>query len=433
MLETAKKREEEKNKRLNISKTPTRSYVTGLSEELISQLTNCGFDLEQIMAAHSKYQFTNADQALFILTKDQDTGLYHHEYLVSRHINNSNNPRVFNKCSICYGSEQEHYSNVTFPIDEAVKLRLQEFKNNIITTTLNSPTHDRDKKLTQGKLFLSDTRIDINKMNENYDENLCPICLDSSIKSDHFSLACNHKICVECVKKYFAVNIKEGKVTKLTCLYGGCNFNYPHEVIKQFTTPETWINYKRYFRNHERLNILNSNPNIIHCPFPDCQELIELHNLQTGMLLPEQFVTCNSGHSFCLRCRLLESNHGKGSCEGDNDKLMREIVQINKNKRMFYKQCPVCRIIIEKADGCNRIKCLNCSHEFCWLCLKEYEDDHYAIYNFSGCPGLKYGKSNIKNYDYISNFYYFIQLIRKKLPGEVILVLDALCLFALVC
>lgn len=417
MLETAKKREEEKNKRLNLSKTQTRTTVVGLSEELINQLTNCGFDLEQIMAAHSKYQFNNADQALFILTKDQETGFYHHEFIrhISKSSHENNNSRHGNyhsnsnigKCGICYGNESEHYSHANFPVDETVRLRLLEYKNNIITTTLNSPTNQRDKhdrkslSLGTGKLLISNPTIDINKMNENYDENLCPICLDSSIKQDNFSLSCNHKICVECVKKYFAVNIKEGKVSKLTCLYGGCNFNYPHEVIKQFTSAEMWVNYKRYFRNHERMNILNNNPNIIHCPFPDCQELIELHNMQVGMLLPEQFVTCNSRHSFCLRCRLLEENHGqgtvRGSCEGNNEKLMKEIVKINRSKKMFYKQCPVCRVIIEKADGCNKIKCLNCNHEFCWLCLKEFEDDHYAIYNFTGCPGLKYGKQAYNN------------------------------------
>jgi hypothetical protein len=61
-----------------------------------------------------------------------------------------------------------------------------------------------------------------------------------------------------------------------------------------------------------------------------------------------------------------------------------------------YKQCPNCYIIIEKDEGCNHMTCINCQFEFCWLCLKKYTEDHYAIYNLIGCPGMKYGtKLNI--------------------------------------
>ncbi len=34
--------------------------------------------------------------------------------------------------------------------------------------------------------------------------------------------------------------------------------------------------------------------------------------------------------------------------------------------------------------------CTHCRHEFCWLCMKEYSDTHYAIYNVSGCPGMEF-------------------------------------------
>jgi hypothetical protein len=37
------------------------------------------------------------------------------------------------------------------------------------------------------------------------------------------------------------------------------------------------------------------------------------------------------------------------------------------------------------------MRCINCDFEFCWLCLREYTQDHYAMYNFLGCPGLKFG------------------------------------------
>ena len=34
--------------------------------------------------------------------------------------------------------------------------------------------------------------------------------------------------------------------------------------------------------------------------------------------------------------------------------------------------------------------CINCGYDFCWLCLKHYTQNHYAMYNVSGCPGMRY-------------------------------------------
>ena len=36
------------------------------------------------------------------------------------------------------------------------------------------------------------------------------------------------------------------------------------------------------------------------------------------------------------------------------------------------------------------MKCLNCGYVFCWLCLREYTDNHYSIYNVKGCPGMRF-------------------------------------------
>jgi len=46
------------------------------------------------------------------------------------------------------------------------------------------------------------------------------------------------------------------------------------------------------------------------------------------------------------------------------------------------------------------MKCVNCNFEFFWLCMKNYTQDHYAIYNFRGCPGMRYSINNSKIDDF---------------------------------
>ena len=33
------------------------------------------------------------------------------------------------------------------------------------------------------------------------------------------------------------------------------------------------------------------------------------------------------------------------------------------------KECPNCRIFIERNDGCAQMMCRRCNHIFCWFCL----------------------------------------------------------------
>ena len=69
-----------------------------------------------------------------------------------------------------------------------------------------------------------------------------------------------------------------------------------------------------------------------------------------------------------------------------------ELLQIKNKDDDRYKICPECNVILERDEKENRMICINCHHDFCWLCMKPYDIDHYADYNVNGCPGMQYSK-----------------------------------------
>jgi hypothetical protein len=62
--------------------------------------------------------------------------------------------------------------------------------------------------------------------------------------------------------------------------------------------------------------------------------------------------------------------------------------------------------------------CINCQYQFCWLCLKKFTDDHYAIYNLRGCPGREYGKIDFNII--LLNFFIILFLFLENSAGNVL-------------
>ena len=172
-----------------------------------------------------------------------------------------------------------------------------------------------------------------------------------------------------------------GKVLKIKCLMGGCPKKYLDEEIKMNVSEEVYKKYKKF--KNEQIKLNNPNKKYVNCPYPNCEELVEVTNTE------EEFVTCISGHQFCYKCHQL-GTHKKGKCQNQDLLLLQQIKKGNDKNGINYKQCPKCHVIIEKNEGCNQMHCINCGYNFCWLCMKKYTDDHYALYNVRGCPGMRF-------------------------------------------
>ena len=214
---------------------------------------------------------------------------------------------------------------------------------------------------------------------------MCPICFNGEINKNNIAQEhCQHKFCDKCINTYITGKIVNGEVLEIKCIMAGCTHKYSQEEIKMNVSREIFVKYKNFYRIQKKLK--NPDKKYINCPFVDCEELVDCTNITEGN------VSCDKGHIFCRKCFKI-GGHQNMKCAKDelNLTFFKELKKNNsRGVSVRYKQCPECQILIEKIDGCNQMKCLNCGFTFCWLCLKEYTPNHFSMYNINGCPGMRF-------------------------------------------
>ena len=229
--------------------------------------------------------------------------------------------------------------------------------------------------------------INLETINQFNNPDICKICCANNINKDNIAQkCCLHYFCNECIKNYMTYQINNGIVLEIKCLMAGCPHIYTSEEIKENISNQTYRKYIRFYSN--QIKMKNPEKIYINCPFVDCDELVDITGIQKGNVI------CGMGHVFCNECRKIGGHYRPDSiCRKSelNLDLLNELKKKNPTKiYQNYKQCPECKVLIEKNDGCNEMKCLNCGISFCWLCLREYTDNHYSIYNVKGCPGMRF-------------------------------------------
>lgn len=144
--------------------------------------------------------------------------------------------------------------------------------------------------------------------------NLCEICFSSDISVDKsVKFTCNHIFCLICVKTYLEKNIENGKVKyylltrvlDINCLHGGCPIKINEQMI-YFIVDE---NFKKKYLKFSREQNRKLSKNIINCPYPDCDELIEY-----DPTYKTRFYKCDNYHKFCSVCKNCES-HSESQCK----------------------------------------------------------------------------------------------------------------------
>ena len=259
-------------------------------------------------------------------------------------------------------------------------------KNQIIYSNADNISNNKDNEIFDNSK-LEKYGINEEIINQFNDPEICKICCLNSINKENIAQKfCLHYFCNECIKNYMTYQINNGIVLEIKCLMADCPHIYTSEEIKENVSNETYRKYLRFYSI--QIKMKNPEKTFINCPFIDCDELVEITDIQKGNVI------CGMGHVFCNDCRKIGGHHRPNSiCDKSelNLDLFNELKKKNPTKiYQNYKQCPECKVLIEKNEGCNEMKCLNCGYVFCWLCLREYTDNHYSIYNVKGCPGMRF-------------------------------------------
>ncbi|KXZ52052.1 hypothetical protein GPECTOR_10g1075 [Gonium pectorale] len=132
------------------------------------------------------------------------------------------------------------------------------------------------------------------------------------------------------------------------------------------------------------------------CPHKDCSMPLQRPD-DTDAPGPgpgeDGFTACPACHrAFCLRCLIPGWHHGYTCAEFQalppHLRSAEDAALLRYSARRQWRQCPRCRQMVERSEGCNHVRC-RCGAGFCYACGAEYRDGRPTRRNEHGTPGCR--------------------------------------------
>ncbi|XP_073938912.1 E3 ubiquitin-protein ligase RNF144B isoform X1 [Castor canadensis] len=218
----------------------------------------------------------------------------------------------------------------------------------------------------------------------------CKLCLcEQSLDKMTTLQECQCIFCTACLKQYMQLAIRDGCGSPITCPDMVClNHGTLQEAEIACLVPVD------QFQLYQRLKFereVHLDPHRTWCPVADCQTVCPVAASDSGRPV---LVECPSCHlKFCSCCK--DVWHAEASCRDSQS-----IVLPTEHGALFgtdteapIKQCPVCRVYIERNEGCAQMMCKNCKHTFCWYCLQNLDNDIFLRHYDKGPCRNKLGHS----------------------------------------
>lgn len=194
----------------------------------------------------------------------------------------------------------------------------------------------------------------------------CPVCLvqpEQAVK-----LGCDHHYCRLC----FAAQCKAAEANQIPiiCL-GESGLCKKAVCLQDLQDVLCHISFETLLETAVEAYIGSRPEEFQYCPTPDCPNIYAVAANGT-IVTCEQCLT-----SICTSCKTV--SHDPINCEEareihaaeEQERYMLQYQQDNDARR-----CSCCPTIIERAQGCNHMECINCHAHICWVrdCMKAFDN-----------------------------------------------------------
>ncbi|KAH9897001.1 hypothetical protein C8Q73DRAFT_437392 [Cubamyces lactineus] len=186
----------------------------------------------------------------------------------------------------------------------------------------------------------------------------CPVCFEKV--SRPVTLTCGHTWCKDCLVSYLKSSV-DNKSFPLTCLANEARCAQPISItiVQMLLAPEEFDAVV----NAAFTAYVQERPNEFHyCPTPDCPQVYRKSARKLILQCPSCLVR------ICPHCNM--EAHESVSCQDSNP----EDVVLFEEWKMGHdvKDCPSCKVPIERTAGCNHMTCVSCKVHICWVCLATF-------------------------------------------------------------
>ncbi|BFZ09290.1 hypothetical protein BsWGS_12329 [Bradybaena similaris] len=285
------------------------------------------------------------------------------------------------------------------PSQETTVTPVLKFVNDLMRVRVETfRTFDEISRVSQTDAMQENVNISssFRNMIRNLDFDVfCDICYENVNSSQVGSVfgtrltRCGHVFCDECWRAHFRAKINNGAL-KMVCPGYDCDESVgPVTLLSLLHVSEVTKLFQRKCEGE-----MEATRNSLWCPNPNCGRIVKLGN-ETSVIDASFDVTCECGQEFCCLC--LSQPHWPATCVQAQE-YRQNLTHASQNHtddslpiedapaplhpsspkkgilmEIEGRLCPKCSRFIDKNGGCMHMSC-RCGHQFCWLCLKDWNN-----------------------------------------------------------
>ena len=214
------------------------------------------------------------------------------------------------------------------------------------------------KSITIRGFLMQEERTAASSNGDNAED--CVVCWTEATES--LRTTCKHTYCRDCFEGQCS-SASDGNIP-VRCLgsAGDCTHIFSIAELEDFLKPSEFEQFfEKTFAVHVR-----THKELQYCPTPDCPNVYRVTN--DGAV----FTCASCLTAICTTCQAV--SHEGITCEQYRDLASEGSKAFHQWKvENGVKDCPACKMAIEKTYGCNHMECKACGNHICWTCMQIFD------------------------------------------------------------